>query len=62
MPVEVCREGTLARGQRIVDHRHRERAEASAVQHCGSDIDIVLDVDGDRYRRLYVDNLLGGAQ
>ena len=61
LPVRVELAGTWSRGRTIVDRRdwdgnlaHDPHGQAPA------NIDVALDVDGERYARLWLDTVAGG--
>ncbi|TCC36251.1 nucleoside hydrolase [Kribbella speibonae] len=55
LPVRVCLEGGDTRGQTVVDRRTRP-GEADLLGRAATPrIDVALDVDAERYRRLFLD-------
>jgi pyrimidine-specific ribonucleoside hydrolase len=62
LPVAVEVTGALTRGQTVVDHRNVAGEDSAHGTAAGPPlVDVALDVDGPRYRKLFVDTLLGGA-
>ena len=60
-PVQVVLDGTLARGQTVVDFRTGPEPERPAGVERGL-VDVVFDVDGARYRDLFLETVLSGPQ
>jgi pyrimidine-specific ribonucleoside hydrolase len=60
LPVRVCLEGGETRGQTVVDRRSRPGESDLAGRVAAPRIDVALDVDADRYRRLFLDVACSG--
>ncbi|MFC0682224.1 nucleoside hydrolase [Lysobacter korlensis] len=58
-PVQVVLDGTVARGQTLVDFRTGPEPERPVGIQRGL-VDVVFDVDGARYRRLFLETLVAG--
>lgn len=57
LPIRVELTGTYSRGRTIVDSLDRDRNPADAASRPATDVDVVLDVHGDRYSRLWLDTV-----
>ena len=59
LPMSVCTDGSLSRGQTIVDRRaHRGESELNGAS-LGRPVDVALKVDGARFARLFRQTILG---
>lgn len=55
LPVRVCLESAETRGQTVVDRRSRPGEADLAGRVAAPLVDVALEVDADRYRRLFLD-------